>query len=357
MSVKGLEKSAQLLIFIGSKKRAKVLKFLTTSEIEKIIHLMLKVKKVSFNEIKKICLECKLLLSQFKEKEKDSNEYIFSTLNEAVNKISIDKFSSNINRENVLFYKLKILSAIKDIEIVNLLEKQHPQIITNILVYMERKKSARILSLLDENIQLDVILRIALFSKLTDSSQVEILKIIDLVLKEAQYLEQNSFNRNVNVVDNTSDFNNIKEIINSTNKSNIDLSIDFLVLLDDQKKTKIIKKINDMNIYLSKKIINRIFLFKDISNLLDREIKLLLREINLEDLYVATCKMSENFKKVFTKNMSTNQLYYFNNQIKDSALSFSDKIIENKQKHILNIIKLLVKYNKISISRLEKRYV
>ncbi|QTM69396.1 hypothetical protein HIC20_02875 [Buchnera aphidicola (Hormaphis cornu)] len=67
-------------------------------------------------------------------------------------------------------------------KIIELLENEHPQIITTILIYLEHDKRLEILSLLPDNIILEVILRIASFSKLNDVATLEFFNIINVLL-------------------------------------------------------------------------------------------------------------------------------------------------------------------------------
>lgn len=357
MNFKGLKKSAKLLILVGSKKSAKVLKLLTVSEIEKIIHLMLEIKKISFEEISKICSECKDLLKQIDNDKQELDKYIFPTLNEALDEICKTNCSSNVNTNRILLRKINILSSMKSTEIVNLLDKQHPQLIAAILIYMQRIKGAEILSLLDKKKQLEVILRIASSSKLTNLSQIEMLKVIDILLNDSNSPKEDNIINNTNIMFGDKNSTSTRRIkINNINTS-IDIAIDFLKLLDNHTRNEIINDINNMNTDFSKQIINKMFLFKDIYYLLDEDIRLLLKEIILEDLYIAIFNMNDKFKKKFMSNMSTFQLNYFNNQIINSSLNVSNEMVKKKQEYILNIVKILIKQKKISINKLEKRYV
>lgn len=61
-------------------------------------------------------------------------------------------------------------------EVLSLLDKEHPQILTTILVYLNKNQVVKVLSLLNEEKCSEIILRIAEFKGIEESNLLDLKK-------------------------------------------------------------------------------------------------------------------------------------------------------------------------------------
>ncbi|WAI18205.1 MAG: flagellar motor switch protein FliG [Buchnera aphidicola (Acyrthosiphon caraganae)] len=330
MILNGTEKSALLLIAIGSDQAGEILKHLTPFEVQELITAMVNIKRVSTQKLNEILLECyNLAIKNNAFNCNNSEKHLTKMLTKALG----EKHGSSLLQEALEIRNAKIsikaLNYMKAKKIAFLLDNEHPQIVTTILIYLDKNQSAQVLSLLSDKKRAEIILRIIDFRGIEESSLVELNKVINNLLKN-------------------------KKLILSE-KGGIKTAAQILNSMKIKYEKETIKKISKFNEPLADKIIKEMFLFENLVDLDDRYIKLVIKNIEKEKLYIALQNTNLAVREKFFKNMSESDSNKLSLRLQKKSY-ISDISIKNEQKLILIMIKSIVENGKISLKNLSEYY-
>lgn len=331
MILNGMEKSALLLMSIGADQAAEILKNLTPFEVQELTTCMVNIKQFSSQKLNQVLCECYDLATRNNAfNYNNGDNYLVDMLTKALG----EKEGNTLLKEALEIRNTKIciktLNQMKSEKLAIFLDKEHPQIVAIILMYLDKNQSAKILSFLSEEKRAEIILRITEFNGIEESSLIELTKVINNLLKS-------------------------KTLILS-DKCGVKTAVGILNSMQVQCEKNTIKKISTLDRALADKIIKEIFLFNNIVDLDDKYIKLVIRNIEEEKLYIALHNTDANIREKFFKNMSkndANKLYL--NLEKESYIS--DISIQNEQKLILIMIRNIIENGNISLKNLRDYYV
>lgn len=139
-----IERAAIILLGMDKDQAADVLKHLNTTQIEKIASAMQRASKYDNSNIKKTINEF-LHLTKAKSNKKIENKMPKT-------------FEPLLERKES---DLDVLLQKKIEEIFALICDEHPQVITVIISYLDSEKAARLLDLMDDQVRIDVVKRLA----------------------------------------------------------------------------------------------------------------------------------------------------------------------------------------------------
>ncbi|QIQ41688.1 MAG: flagellar motor switch protein FliG [Buchnera aphidicola (Microlophium carnosum)] len=330
MILNGTEKSALLLIAIGSDQAGEILKHLTPFEVQELITAMVNIKRVSTQKLNEILLECyDLAIKNNALNCNNSDKYLIKMLTKALGeKQGNSLLQDALEIRNALIY-IKALNYMPAKKIAFLLENEHPQIVTTILVYLDKNQSAQVLSFLGDKKRAEIILRIIDFRGIEESSLVELNKVINNLLK-------------------------YKKLILSE-KGGIKTAAQILNSMKIKHEKETIKKISQCDEQLADKIIAEMFLFENLLDVDDKYIKLAMKNIEKEKLYIALQKTSPAIKEKFFKNMPEIESNQLSLSLQKKSYVSNDSI-KNEQKLILIMIKNIIENKKISLKTLREYY-
>ncbi|WP_343189992.1 FliG C-terminal domain-containing protein [Buchnera aphidicola] len=329
-NIDGYTKSACFLFFLGIKKSTKILNHLDLEEKKKIIF---KMSDLSIFSKKNINIAINSYKKYYKKIFFEKNDYVKNYFNSIISR------SFNDKERNKLFNIIKIKKEfLKNVKKANLksskncyliLNKEHPQIIAIFLKYLNKKKSIKILSFFNKNYRYEIIRRMFKIKHMNKFSKENFFKIINHIFKEKK---------------------NIKY-------SNFEYVIKIFKSLSKKEKVYMLKNFFEKEDDIKKKIICEIFSFEDIFKMNNKNVYILLKYVNKEILYISIINLFEKFRNKFLKNMSKIQLNYFFKMIKENNLKFSKKDILISKQNILKILRFLLKKNILILKDLEKIYV
>ena len=274
----GVEQAAILLLTLGEQDAAQVLKHLGAKEVQRVGAAMAQLSGISREEVSAVLGRFVSKVDQQTSVGVDADEYVRKVLTEA---LGSDKAGSVIDRV-LRGRSSRGLEAVKWMEpkaVASMLRFEHPQIISIVLSYLEVEQAAEVLSALPQNIQADVIVRVATL----DGVQPAALNELDEVL-EKQF--------SGNTLSKASGFGGPKAAAGILN------------LVGAGSEGRIIEEINKLDEALSQKLQDLMFVFDDLSSIDDRGMQELLREIPGDKLIIALKAASEQMKDKFFKNMS-----------------------------------------------------
>ncbi|UPT14457.1 FliG C-terminal domain-containing protein [Buchnera aphidicola] len=331
MILNGTEKSALLLMSIGSDQASEVLKYLTPFEVQELVTHMVNINNFSNVALNKVLTECYDLFMQNNNLVYNNNdEYISDMLIKAIgDKQGNVLLSEALETRNVKM-SIKSLNAMEPSKLASLLEEQHAQIVSTILVYLDQNQSARVLSFFKEEKRIEIIIKISEFNGLEEKKFVELKNIINHLI-----------NKKKCTFSNTGGIKTVAKILRS-------------MKIENEKN--LLKKIESSNKELSSKIIKELYSFENIINIDDDVIKCLVKNLEEEKLYIALQGSHEIIKNKFFNNMDEEKLKNLSLYLKKKSYA-SNIAVENEQKLILMMIRNILDYGVFSIENLGKYYV
>lgn len=331
MTLNGIEKSALLLMSIGADQASEVLKYLTPFEIQELVTSMVNINQFSNTTLNQVLTECyNLFMKNNNLVYNNNDEYISDMLIKALGDKKANVLLNDALETRNIKMSIESLNLMRPDKLADLLEKQHSQIITTILVYLNKNQAAQVLSYLSKEKRIEVIMKISVFNGLEETKFIELKDIINDFLKKKKFT--------------FSDKGGIKTVAKILSSMNIENEKDLL------------KKIKFFNKELFNKIIKELFLFENILSVDDSIIKCLVNHLEEEKLYIALQGTSDIIRNKFFRNMDKEKSTRLLLCLKEKSY-VSEIAIENEQKLILMMIKNILDYGMFSLENLGKYYV
>lgn len=320
----GKRKSAILLVMLGPEKAALVLKHLDESDVEQLTIEIANLGKITDEEKKQVLTEFQDIARAREMIAQGGIEYAKEVLQKA---FGPEKAMKIIERlvSNLQVKPFDFLRQADPLQLVNFLQNEHPQTIAVILSYLEPQLAGKILSAFPEELQIEVIKRIALLERTSPDVIRDIEK--NLERKLSGFVMQ-TFSQ-VGGVDTAA------EIMNS---------------IDRTSERKIMEKLSYDSPELAEEIRRRMFVFEDIVKLDDRSVQIVLREVETRDLALALKGASEEVKQKIFKNISKRAAQLLQDELEYMG-PVRLKDVEEAQQKIINVIRRLEEAGEIVIAR------
>uniref|UniRef100_A0A832IAF5 Flagellar motor switch protein FliG n=1 Tax=Pseudothermotoga hypogea TaxID=57487 RepID=A0A832IAF5_9THEM len=320
----GKRKAAILLVMLGPEKAALVLKHLDESDVEQLTIEIANLGKITDEEKKQVLTEFQDIANARQMIAQGGIEYAKEVLQKA---FGPEKAMRIIERlvSNLQVKPFDFLRQADPLQLVNFLQNEHPQTIAVILSYLEPQLAGKILSAFPEELQIEVIKRIALLERTSPDVIRDIEK--NLERKLSGFVMQ-TFSQ-VGGVDTAA------EIMNS---------------IDRSSERKIMEKLSYDSPELAEEIRRRMFVFEDIVKLDDRSVQIVLREVETRDLALALKGASEEVKQKIFKNISKRAAQLLQDELEYMG-PVRLKDVEEAQQKIINVIRRLEEAGEIVIAR------
>lgn len=320
----GREKAAMLLISLGPERSSEVFKHLRDDEIEQ---LTLEIANIRFvtPEDKEMILEefYQICLAQ---------EYIteggIGYAKEILEKAMGDQKALEIISRLTASLQVRPFDFVRKADpsqLLNFLQKEHPQIIALVLAYLKPQQAAAVLSDLPQEKQADVARRIATM----DRTSPEVLKEVERILEK-----------------------NLSSLVieDYTVSGGIESIVDILNSVDRGTEKYIMETLEIEDLDLVEEIKKRMFVFEDILSLDNRSIQRFLREIDNNQLAIALKGAGEDVQKIIFANMSKRMGEMIREDMEYMGpVRLRD--VEEAQQDIVNIIRKLEEAGEIVIAR------
>lgn len=277
-SISSLERAAILLMSMGEKDAAEILKQMGPKEVQKVGAAMSMLKSVSQDTVSGV-------LSMFLHECGNQSglgvgaeNYIRNMLTEALgeerargflDRILLGGSSSGINS----------LKWMDSRSVADVIRNEHPQIQAVVLSYLEPDQSASILTNFPEKVRTEIMMRIASL----ESVQPDALNELNLIL-EKQFSGKGS-----NPSTSIGGTKTAAEIMNN---------------LDGAVEQELMESIKTLDQDLGNQIQDLMFVFDNLRDVDDRGIQSLLREVSSEVLILALKGADDYLKEKFFANMS-----------------------------------------------------
>lgn len=332
MNLTEAQKSATILMILGEELAAKVMQFLNHKEVQKISSAMMGLPQLTQEQLKNILNECQTTLDDCAVLNTDTNGYLRKVLEKSIGSDKANRLLDELLDTDIedTTDGLKMLNFVDAARAVDLVKKEHPQIIATILVHLNRDLAAEILNLFDDQLRNDVMLRIATFGGV-EPSALEVLSTSLSTLLHGQNVKLN----------NMGGIRTAAEIIN---------------LMKSQQEGLVINAIREYDDELSQKIIDEMFLFENLVDVDDKSIQRLIKEVDNETLIIAMKGATEPLREKILSNMSQRAASILREDLQNRPPVRLSQV-ESEQKKILEIARRLAETGEIILSNDDEEYV
>lgn len=316
-------KVAILMISLGQETTAEVMKYLTDVEIEGIAQKIAELDVVTTEQEDEVLEEFEQMLIAGQYVSQGGMEFARGALEKAMGprkaQSLLDRVSSTTTSG---FYMLR---NVDPNQIIPFISKEHPQTIALILSQLESTQAAGVINGLSEELQADVSYRIATMESI--SPQV-LRELEDSLAQDLQSILSGQ-------VTEIGGPKAVAEILNSTGRST---------------EKAVLERLDAQDPELAEDVRNQMFVFDDIASLTDREIQLILREVDSKDLSTALKGSNDEMKDRIFSNVSDRVGIMMKEEMEISApVRLSD--VEEVQLRIVQTVRQLEEAGQITIIR------
>lgn len=319
----GVEKTALLLNVLGNNVTAKIFQKMKDNDVKRLVSVMGQVQKVPIPVVKQVLED---FYTEIAEQENlifghaTGRDFILETLGE-------DRARTVLGQLSVVegSRTLEALELVDSRTLANFLISEHPQTIALVLAHLEPGKKCDVLKRLPENIQTEVVLRIANLDFISPS----LIAQVDEVLKQEL--------ATLGSID-TQQLGGVQPIA------------DMLNVMDKSSEQNIMARVEEKDPQLAEEIRKLMFVFEDIVFIDDRGMQSLLKEVPNDKLVVALKTAPDEIKEKIFKNISKRAGDLLKDDLESlGPVKLSD--VEGAQQEIVNVAKRLEAEGKLMISR------
>ncbi|MCP4302387.1 MAG: flagellar motor switch protein FliG [Gammaproteobacteria bacterium] len=329
-SMSGTERAALLLMTLGEREAAEVLKYMEANEVHQLGTAMATLKSVSRNDADRILDVFILDVEDQTALGVDTEDYVRKLLGNAFGASKANAFIERI----VSGDDAKGLDALKWMssrEVVEIIQDEHPQIIAIVLAYLDSAQAAEVIEKLPEELRSDIIMRVA---RLTDIQQSALAEIENLIASKSADTSRGG----------TRKVGGDKVAANIVNA------------LKPERGEKLLEQIKEKNEELSERIQEMMFVFETLLEVDDRGIQALLREISNDLLVVALKGCDPEISDKILGNMSKRAATLLREDMDAKGpIKLSD--VETAQKEILDVARRLADAGDINLGQGGEEYV
>lgn len=305
-----LDQAAILLMSLGEKDAAAVLRHLGPKEVQRLGTAMTQLQNVERTQVEMVVTNFIGEAQALTGLGVGSDSYIRTMLVEALGE---DKANSLVDRI-LLGGNTTGLDTLKWMDarsVADLIRNEHPQIQSIVVAYLDPDQAAEVLANLPEKPRLDIIMRIAALDSVHPTALQELNNIL-----EKQF--------SGNAASKTKAMGGVKVAANIMNN------------LDGSIESELMESIREMDEDLGTRIQDLMFVFDDLKNVDDRGIQALLREISSEVLILALKGADDELQEKIFKNMSKRAAELLRDDLEAKGpVRVTD--VETAQKEILTI--------------------
>ena len=322
--LKGVQKAAALLVAIGEQRAGEIFKYLGETEVEALSLELAKAQKIPTEVCRDViteAVESVLAEDYLAEGGVDyARTVLMRSLGEDRAEEIIGRLAATIERRPFEFLRRTPAE-----QIVVFLRNESPQTIALVVSNLHTTLAAQVLSSIDDELQADVALRIALMGETRPEvvAQVESVMRSRLSAVGAQEYAVAGGVKSLADILNSSDRTTERNVLDELAKSNGELAEEIRLLL---------------------------FTFEDIVKLDDRSIQMVLKEVDQKDLAIALRGVSDEVRNRIFSNMSERGAELLREEIEFQPPQ-RKRVVEEAQGRIVGVVRRLEEAGAIVISR------
>lgn len=316
------ERAAILLMTLGEQDAAEILKHMGPKEVQSIGSTMATLTSVNQGQVEGVVSEFLDAVSGQTGMGLGADDYIRKMLTQALGE---DKAGALIDRI-LLGGNTTGLDSLKWMEprqVADLIRHEHPQIQAIVVSYLDSDQSAEVLSLFDEKVVLDIIMRVASLEAVQPAALQELNDIL-----ERQFSG--------------------KAGTQTTTMGGIKCAASIVNFVDSTAASELLEQIKEVDEDLGTQIEDLMFVFDNLVDVDDRGIQALLREVSTDLLVLALKGADPTLQEKIFKNMSKRAAELLRDDLEAKGpVKLSD--VEAAQKEILTIARRLADAGEIML--------
>lgn len=322
-SISAGKRVAILMIALGQETTAEVMKYLSDPEVEQIAQAIAELDVVTTEQEDEVLEEFEQLLVAGNYVSQGGMDFARGALEKALGPRKAQALLDRVNSTTSSgFYMLR---NVDPNQIIPFITKEHPQTISLILSQLDANQAAGVLNGLPEELQSEVAFRIAQMENIAP----QVLRELEESL--AQDLEAILTGQITEIGGPKA----VAEILNRTGRST---------------EKAVLERLDAQDPELAEEVRNQMFVFDDIANLTDREIQMILREVDSKDLAVALKGGSEELQNRIFGNVSERVGTMIKEEMKFSGpVRMSD--VEEVQVRVVQTVRQLEEAGQVTIVR------
>lgn len=317
-----IEKAAILLMSLGEKDAAEVLKHMGPKEVQRVGSSMATLANINQGQVEGVVSEFLDEVSGQTGLGLGSDDYIRNMLTQA---LGTDKAGALIDRI-LLGGNTTGLDSLKWMEprqVSDLIRHEHPQIQAIVVSYLDADQSAEVLANFDEKVVLDIIMRVAALEAVQPAA-----------LQELNDILERQFSGKVGT--------------QTTSMGGIKCAASIVNFVDSAMASELLEQIKEVDEDLGTQIQDLMFVFDNLAEVDDRGIQVLLREVSTDLLILALKGADPGIQEKIFKNMSKRAAELLRDDLDAKGpVKLSD--VEGAQKEILTIARRLADAGEIML--------
>lgn len=317
------DRVAILMIALGQETTAEVMKHMSDFEIEQIAQAISELDVVTTEQEDQVLEEFEQMLIAGRYVSQGGLDFARGALEMAVGTTKAQNLLDRVNSTTASgFYMLR---NVDPQQIIPFVSKEHPQTISLILSQLEPDQAAGVLNGLSEQLQSEVALRIAQMDQISPNV------LRDLENSLAGELEAIVSGQVTQIGGPKA----VAEILNMTGRTT---------------EKSVLGRLDGHDPELAEAVRNKMFVFDDIVSLTDREIQMILREVDSHDLAIALKGASEELKSRIFSNLSDRVA-----QMMQEDMDFAGPVrlsdVEEVQLRVIQMVRQLEEAGQVTIVR------
>lgn len=310
----GIDRAAILLLTLGEREAAMVLKNLPAKLVQKLGAAMAQISDVSRDEASEVISNFIIDAESQTSVGVANTEFVRNALVEALG----ESAAANLIDQILLGRASKGLDSLKYMEpkaVADLIRVEHPQIIAIILSQLEAAQAARILACLPPEMHTDLLMRVATVEGIQPDALEELDAVMERQLGNATRLQAAGF-------------------------AGPKIVADIVNFLEPRIESTVMRELKEADPELGAKIQDLVFVFDNLIEVDDRSMQELLRQVSSDKLLLAIKGADDRLRDKIFSNMSQRAAEMLRDDL-EAALPVKLSEVENAQREILEIARRL----------------
>lgn len=324
-TLSGPQKAAVLLLQMGKARSAKVLRSMRESEVAEIMAEVARLRNVDSTRVADVLDEFKSMAEQKISFTSGGLELARSILEETLGEAQAADILERVTQGR-LELPFEFLHRADPRQVLSFIENEHPQTITLVLAHMPPERAALVLSGLSEDRQRTVAHRLATMDRTSP----------DVIEQVEQVLERR--------------LSSVLQPSEMTAVGGVQSLVDILNRSDRGTERLILETFEQSDPELADEIRQRMFVFEDITQLDDRSVQLVLRQVDTKDLAMALKGVRADVRQLILRNMSERAAENLVEEI-DLLGAVRLKSVEEAQGGIVRVIRALEESGQLVLNR------
>lgn len=319
--ITGRKRAAILLVAVGQKASAAVLKEMTDEEVEIITREIAQLDNIPSELIDRTKAEFRQMVLAQQYIAVGGIDYAKEVLEEALGSAKALEIIKKVQR-SMEIRGFNVLKKLDTEQLLSFMQKEHPQTIALVLTQLDPGQAANILSNLPVELRNDVMYRFATMDRVS----VEMIKEVERVLESRV------------------EFN-----VGGDQIGGVKAAAGILNMAGQTVEKSVLSSLSQRDPELSSEIKNLMFVFEDILMLDDRSIQRVLKDVDMKDLSLALKAGSEDVKEKMLTNVSERAATLIREEMEFMGpVKLRD--VEKAQQKIVDIVRKLDEEGEIVMS-------